>query len=270
VEKPDLPLSKKACFGKVYEKSVLLEVILNNDGSVLGFEKRTLNLLFSSKVHAKKYTGTGHIRGLLQYASKQGGMIKVSEKSPELDGADVDLVIYASPDVPLAGLCKLMQVACEENIKIYRYHIGVKDEETGKNGILSYCPPMDIGLPDGDSGEEGKPDRYEVMIWTHSTESAYSIVSTNKEEKTYKSLDELEKALDDIKKRSPDAEITMGIGGVPLHLRSPEKPAVTVKDLVDVMTLLVSKGAELTKPRIDEIEMIEEIIEEIEPARYDE
>lgn len=256
IKKPDLPVSDKAFFGEIPCESVLLELILNNDGSVVGFEKRTLAFM-GTKVHATTYKGEGYIRSLLKYAAdmkrekkKEEGTAEGDENRNEEEAdsglADVDLVIYASPDVPVYHFQKLIMIACEYGIQIYRIHIRVKDKETGKDGVLSFYVPCVYVSRDDARQKEFLANTYEVTFENGPRGAGYCLEfpSGKGDDKMFYSLEKLEKDLDVLKKLNPKARFLFGIGGFPMDLD--KKPfTAKVEELVGILTLLASKDADL-------------------------
>jgi hypothetical protein len=261
-EKPDPPQSDSACFGKL-AGGVLLEVILYENGSILGFEKRTLQDVMDRTSHAVRFRGDQNIRRLFQYAARLGGTKKLVDSEHALEMADVDLVIHAAPGVHFEHFFRLIRVACEDGIRIYRFHLVVRDRETGKKGLLTYYMP---GLAlTGETPEEKKrvAGMYSVGFWPAPDDLHFTFgkLSGEGSEVTVRSLKELEEEIEVLQKSNPDASIGLELH-VPLEAPpSVKKPAV-MKDLVDLMTLLGSKGADLKRIETVYREYLE--IEEIE------
>ena len=259
IEKPDLPLSDKACFEKIEGRGVRLEVILYMDGSILGFEKKTLSLSEGTENHAVRYEGVDAIRRLLQYAASMGE--KKKSGGGKLHTADVDLVVYASGDVLLDHLQRLMFIACEYRIGINRFHFGVKDKKTGDKGLIPYFLPLALGVvkSKGEGGKKAEPERYQVVLYAYPDKPVYALEKMTGErgKKEYYTFKDLGKALDALKEQKRKAHVVLVLGGVPLETGN-QKKTVTLQTFVDLMTFVASRGVDLKAQPVVDVEPIEE------------
>lgn len=259
VKKPDLPLSDKTNFGKISDKSVLLEVVLNPDGSVIGIEERILTSK-GIKTSTKTYSGDNSIRSLLRYVAD---MARKKDKDPkETALADVDLMVHASPETPLFHVQRLMQIACEYGICINRFHFNVKDKNTGEKGILSYYLPC-FYVDRKDPGEKEFLSRIHIVNLYNSPEGPLYTLEfppgKGGEEKKFNTMAALIKEIDRAKSKNNKACFTLCLGGIPLQVK--EKPVATqYKDFVELMTCLASVGADLkqTKTLMPELKKIKD------------
>ena len=257
MEKPSLSISKEAFFGEVSKKSTLLEVILNKDGSLIGFEKRTL-----AGFHAKRYEGHADFRRLFHFAANLGKREVVSNGKSNDSLADLDLVVYASSKIPLSHFQKMMHVACEDGIGIYRYHIGVQDKETKKKGILTYHIPLVFVKSDDPDQKDFLSNDYCVTLYAWPKGCQYEFAKPKGEAEYFDSLAELGKRIDVLKKEHPEARFRFTLGGIPLDAPMEKEESPTVQDLVDLMTLLASKGADLKCRKAKVVEYLEILEEE--------
>lgn len=267
-ERPDPPKSDKAYFSEISKKSVLLEILLNEDGSVLGFEKRTLGDAFKGTSHARVLKWDGNIRGLLKFAASQGDRIKLSEEEGAFELADVDFVIRTSHKTRLLFLQRLMMMAGEEGTMIYRIHLAVKDKETGEEGLLSYYLPSEIAVMDDPEDEAFLLHHYTVTLYAIPGRLIYELQGLGGSDamKEVYSLEEVGKMMDKVKARDPEATFGIALGGIWLdeygqpQMEPLEKHTATVQDLVDFMTYMAARGADLKclKTAVTEVMEIEE------------
>lgn len=271
-KRPDPPRSDKAYFSEISKKSVLLEVLLNEDGSVLGFEKRTLGDAFNGTSHAKLLKWDGNIRALLRFAASQGDRIKLSEEEGAFELANVDFVIRTSSKTRLLFLQRLLMMAGEDGTLIYRIHLAVKDKETGEEGLLSYYLPSEIAVMDDPDDEGFLLHHYNVTIYAGPGMLTYALegLGGSDEMKDVDSLEEVGKMMDKVKAQDPDATFGIAVGGIWLdeygqpQMEPLEKHTATVQDLVDFMTYMASRGADLKclKTAVTELVELEEVEEE--------
>lgn len=194
----------------------------------------------------------------------------------EDDGCSViDLVIYAAPDVPFMRLAKVMQVAGEERLKIYRIHFAVRDPDSGKEGVVTYYLPRQVALV---NAEAAPPDgRYEVFFCGLGDGTPlYEIKAiqgprgpVRKKDKAaaaasgkqFNTLEEFLKAFDACRKKHAGAHFYFTLGGVPIDLEPSERDRIRTQDFVDLLAGLTVRGVDtkMTAPVY-----VEEIIEEIE------
>jgi hypothetical protein len=240
---PNLPSSDKALFDPVPGYS-RMEVILHKDGTI--------------ETGGERYAGEDGIYGLLYHAAHLYGRTSSAEAVPNL--SDIDLVVYAAPDVPQLHLRKIMIQAGCDPVFIYRFHIAVKDKKTGEPGSLPIFLPRLTGA--GSSGGI-EPDPCRICIYENESGPFFSIWTNfvTEDEVTCESVEDLKKIMEQVKKQHPDVRFTVTLGGVPLDadLCGP----ATMGDLVEAFNLLLKMGADTKSPGyVEEIEEIPVVVEE--------
>ncbi len=231
-----------------------VDVVLNKDGSIR---------LGDGSLHGKSRDAAKNvdaIRGLLIRA------VRKNYKKP--NGCSVaDLVIYATPKTSFVHLQKLIQVACEERIQIYRLHFAVQDGKTGKEGVLTYFLPHEFGLRSGEKPPVGR--RYELFFAGDSGGNPLyriSRIGEKKEDRDFDSLSGFLAALDSLREEQEKTKFYFALGGVPYSVSAPRKAGICVEDFVRMLAALTARGVDLTaSAKVYVEEYAEEYIEELEP-----
>lgn len=254
IKKPELPRSDQRAFEKIPDKGVLLEILLHEDGSITSFGKRTLSL-GGIKVHSKKIKDNTQLRELFYYA------VKFGKKESKVEGAlgDVDVVVFSSPKTPLYHLNNLMMIACDFGININRFHFMVRDEKTKKEGCLSYYVPHRFVRKDDPKEKELLSKLYIISLYNDPKGPCYIIEYPplkKMAQRSFFTLKDLQKEVDAIQEKDQKAYLTFCLGGNPAEIDD-KSLATTFKDLIDVLTFLKLKGADLKNPKT----LVEEIVE---------
>lgn len=176
----------------------------------------------------------------------------------ESDSASAtDVVVYAPADLPIFLLQKFLQIASEEGLCFYRFHIAVRDRETDAEGalpcfIVREWDEIDYLKERGDKvsgiysvhffGDPGERFVYELEMLIGPVDSALT-------GGTFKSLRALDRRLDDLLATEPKTALIFVLGGAFIGGDSiPESPT-SLQELVDLLTSLSRRGADLKRGR---------------------
>lgn len=245
VDRPALPISRKSCFDRVSEDK-RLDLILSEDGSILGYKSSSLSADFLSntpmKHNVEKFSDTAALLPLFTYAGDLFGTTTERVGGRSFEYTDVDLVIHASPAVPCHILQEVLEYGRSYGSSIRRIHFAVQDRETGEEGLLTLHLPHCIGIRGSHKDPRNLSNWYRVHFKATlaGPEYALSDASNDEEQWAFDSLGALEKAIDAVKKANKRA-------GFVLWLDSPleSNPRITMEDFIDLLTLLVSRGVDL-------------------------
>jgi len=237
-----LPLSDKAAFKTVPGDPEILQITFDKDGTVLSGGKR--------------FNGPERIRSLLYFSAKR------SRK--EDDGcSNLNIFFHAPRDLPLRHLIHFILVCCQEDIKIYKLYLIVRDPKAKKNGVIPFFLPRDVGVNSLPMEPEelallhtviftGYPDgpHYELcrVLDAHSTEA-------------FDTLSDLENRIDTLKEKNPKTSFTFALGGFPLDPGPPGSSIVCVEDLAALLTSLSLRDVDLEAKKSN-FYIEEEIIED--------
>jgi|GEM_PF-2445105 len=163
--------------------------------------------------------------------------------------ADADVVVFAAPDVKLAALFTMLQAGSTSTVCINRFHLAVADRESGEEGSLPFFLPTEVGVRPGDAeaGSDG-PDRFEITLRSEGNGPEYGVTRLGTDERaSFDSLDELAGVLEAIDETEAGAQIVFALRVTPGAAGDPESRRATVQHLADLLGLLTSHGADLTR-----------------------
>ncbi len=262
IRRPALPLSDSSCFeaipggvtplGETVELDIgdelkevnrgKIEVLLHDDGSFQIFTR----LYTLEPPPAER--GIDALRAALK---------ELSEKTywePDL-ALTTDVVIHAPAELPIFHLQKFLQIANEEGIGFYRFHITVRDSATNAEGAL----PCFIVREWDESGyldKQKSPAIYMVHFYgdqgerfVYELEMIIGPIGAGLKQTTFKSLPDLEKALDSVLRAEPRTALLFLLGGAFIGGDAPPESATSLQDLVDLLTALGQRGADLKRGR---------------------
>jgi hypothetical protein len=234
---PVLPESDKAFFDAMPEEA-RMEVIVYPDGTyaALGNTDR----------------GTEEIRAALLRALSFCEQKKMGQGPQARHLTDLDMVIYTSDEVPLSLVLALIKTANEKDIRVFRFHFGVRDRVTREEGILSFYLPVLFGTASGEKEEyEGTWLRIRLVQGSYGPEYGMADLNDPEGEWLFDSLESLDEAIETLRAESSEMDIVLTLEGLLTEQGMQAENTLMMKDFIDLLTFLASKDADLKRKRFN-------------------
>jgi hypothetical protein len=162
------------------------------------------------------------------------------------------VIVYASHDVPLAYLLTLFWAAYQEDVRINRFHFGVQDPSTRKEGTLSYYLPTRLDFNAGpDLDYEGDWLRIGLVQGTYGAEYSMADLENPEGEWVFEALEDLHEPIETLRAGSPEMEILLVLQGISEEEAIPGNEPLSVKHFIDLLTFLKKRNADLKWERFD-------------------